>query len=304
MALMTQPNLSTKNEETPKVTNATKRSSSIGIAFKRLFSKSPQHDLLQNEVVRSQSVSSPLGQTPRASAQSAGVRGRPPPKSLSVPPNPIQVQNVEYKVLGGLFPAQQSLLPYDRITRAAMAMAPSHRGGHDVSAYGGNMVATTTATTHTYHGETHTTDRASTDASAAGTTTTDYSKSKRRSDFTARVPDQQRGDTNTEVIVHYSVPAGQRYLPIALGQTVTMVHIGSHNSSHVYEPTNAFLRSTEDGLRYHRSMNEADVYEGPLDMATFGKPVCGPLSDDSTWLVNPLSYDPTRPSSAPHQAEH
>ena len=108
MALMTQPNLSTKKEETPKVTNATKRSSSIGIAFKRLFSKSPQHDLLQNEVVRSQSVSSPLGhetpqeasQTPRALAQSAGVRGRTPPKSLSVPPNPIQVQNIEYQALG------------------------------------------------------------------------------------------------------------------------------------------------------------------------------------------------------------
>ena len=178
MALMTQPNLSTKNEETPKVTNATKRSSSIGIAFKRLFSKSPQHDLLQNEVVRSHSVSSPLGhetpqeasQTPRASAQSAGVRGRTPPKpypgenskgpqSLSVPPNPIQVQNIEYKVLGGLFPAQQSLLSHDRITRAAMAMAPSHRGGHDVSAYGlgeatgGYTAALTTATTHTYHGK-------------------------------------------------------------------------------------------------------------------------------------------------------
>ncbi len=122
---------------------------------------------------------------------------------------------------------------------AAMAMASSHRGGHDVSAYGlnetsgGYTVATESATTHTYHGETHTTDRASTDASAAGTTTTDYTKSKRRSDFTARVPDQQRGDTNTEVVVHYGVPADQRYLPIALGQTVTMVHIGSHNSSHV-----------------------------------------------------------------------
>ena len=120
---MTQPNLSPKNEETPKVTNATKRSSSIGIAFKRLFTKSPQHDLLQNEVVRSQSVSSPLGhetpqeasQTPRASAQSAGVRGRTQPKPYpgdtsrdiskgpqqqSLPPNPVQIQNIEYKVLG------------------------------------------------------------------------------------------------------------------------------------------------------------------------------------------------------------
>ena len=42
-------------------------------------------------------------------------------------------------------------------------------------------------------------------------------------------------------------------------------------------------------------MNDHDVYEGPLDMATFGRPVRGPLSDDKRWLVNPLIYDPTRP---------
>ena len=31
-------------------------------------------------------------------------------------------------------------------------------------------------------------------------------------------------------------------------------------------------------------------------MATFGRPVSGPSSDDERWLVNPLSYDPTRPA--------
>ena len=95
--------------------------------------------------------------------------------------------------------------------------------------------------------------------------------------------------------MHYAVPEGQRYLPIALGQTVTMVAVGRHYDHHVYEPVNTWLQSPEDGLRYHRSMNDQDVYTGPLDMATFGRPVGGPLSDDRKWLVNPLSYDPTRP---------
>ena len=55
----------------------------------------------------------------------------------------------------------------------------------------------------------------------------------------------------------------------------------------------AFARG---GLRFHRSMREDDVYDGPLDLARFGQAVVGPLSDDQKWLVNPLSYDPTRPS--------
>jgi hypothetical protein len=46
-------------------------------------------------------------------------------------------------------------------------------------------------------------------------------------------------------------------------------------------------------------MNVDDVYGGPLDMATFGRPVAGPLSEDQQWLVNPLSYDPTRPPPTP-----
>ena len=43
----------------------------------------------------------------------------------------------------------------------------------------------------------------------------------------------------------------------------------------VYEPINHWLKSPEAGLRYHRSMNEDKVYDGCLDMATFGRPVLG-----------------------------
>ena len=50
-------------------------------------------------------------------------------------------------------------------------------------------------------------------------------------------------------------------------------------------------------------MNESDVYEGPLDMAKFGRPVSGLLSAGATWLVNPLSYDRTRLTSS-HTVNH
>ena len=108
-----------------------------------------------------------------------------------------------------------------------------------------------------------------------------------------------RENSAAEVIVHYAVPEGQRYLPITLNHTVTMIYLGRHHEDHVYEPINTWLRSGEDGLRYHRSMNVDDVYGGPLGMATFGRPVAGPLSEDQQWLVTPPSYDPTRPPPTP-----
>ena len=74
-----------------------------------------------------------------------------------------------------------------------------------------------------------------------------------------------------------------------------MSNVGRHNDEYVYEPVNTWLQSTEEGLRFHRSMDDDDVYDGPLDMASFGRPVVGPLSEDERWLVNPLTYDPTRP---------
>ena len=73
-----------------------------------------------------------------------------------------------------------------------------------------------------------------------------------------------------------------------------MIELGCHNGLHVFEPINDWLQSSEDGLRFHRTMNPADVYEGPLDIAAFGKPVAGSLADDKNWLVNPVTYDPTR----------
>ena len=107
----------------------------------------------------------------------------------------------------------------------------------------------------------------------------------------------------TNVIVHYTVPAGTRFLPLHLGEKVTMLHIGQHDNYHVFEPINDYLKSNEEGLRYHRTMNERDVYEGPLDIAKFGRPVSGALSEDQRWLVNPLTYDPTRPTALKDHGE-
>ena len=74
-----------------------------------------------------------------------------------------------------------------------------------------------------------------------------------------------------------------------------MIHIGINGDHLVFEPTNRWLNSTEDGLRYHRSMDETDVYDGPLEMATFGRAVEGPLSADRQWMISPIAYDPIRP---------
>jgi len=103
-----------------------------------------------------------------------------------------------------------------------------------------------------------------------------------------------RGDT-TSVTIHYAIPPGQRFLPIVLYEAVTMIRIGDHNGHGVYEPINDFLKSPEDGLRFHRTMDFNDVYHGPLDLAPWNRPVVGQLSDDKSWIVNPLTYDPTRP---------
>ena len=44
-------------------------------------------------------------------------------------------------------------------------------------------------------------------------------------------------------------------------------------------------------------MHVDDVYEGCLDMATFGHAVVGPVTDDRPWVINPLTYDPTCPAA-------
>jgi hypothetical protein len=243
---------------------------------------------------------------PSVGKQRPGETSPTPTCTHSSPPNSYQIQQVGYNYKGGLLQARTHSLPYDRVTRAAMAMASSHRGGPpDVSAYGGGPLVADHDyfCAHTHHGETQTTVALNTTGRADVMTTGESTIPATRSDQSARVPTGQRGETTTDVIVHYSVPAGQRYLPISLGHTVTMIHIGNHNDGHVFEPTNAYLGSNEEGLRYHRSMNESDVYECPLDMAKFGRPVSGPLSSDAKWLVNPLPYDATRPTSS-YTANH
>ena len=287
---MTSSSSPAQKEETLTVSGATKRSSSVGRAFTRFFSRSPPEKTAQ----RSTSEASALGPPNPGSSQGSDggvVRGRTPPRGLdtsspttdatfgqsSQPPNPNSPQfhcfapkpNKQHHTtttegnLGGLL-LQQSH------SRAAMAM--SHRGGHPTiqaadGGTGGLRTETTRATTSTVSAP---------------------------ANFSFSSQDPSIG--GTEVIVQYSVPDGQRFLPITLGPHVTMIHVGRHDGKHVYEPTNQWLRSPEEGLRFHRSMREDDVYDGPLDLARFGQAVVGPLSDDQKWLVNPLSYDPTRPS--------
>ena len=122
---------------------------------------------------------------------------------------------------------------------------------------------------------------------------------------TARVPDQQRGThagTTSVVEIYYSTPSGQRYLPIVLYESVTMIKIGDHNGQQVYEPVNYNLRSPEDGLRYHKSMDYNDVYHGPLEVAPWNRPVVGRISADESWIINPSAYDPTCPAGGTQQS--
>ena len=150
MAMPTDIPNSTQPEETPKV--APKRSSSVGAAFKRLFSQSP------SQAERASSVASPsllAAEHPKELGLRGGTRGRTPPKhsaspptpdsenpgeTSSLPPNnsfyfcPTKSENdASIKNMGGREARTQSLLfAHDRITRAAMAqtaaMAQSHRG--------------------------------------------------------------------------------------------------------------------------------------------------------------------------------
>ena len=103
--------------------------------------------------------------------------------------------------------------------------------------------------------------------------------------------------TTTTILVNYIAPEGQKYLPIVLNDQVTMVHLGQHDGEQVFEPTDMILGSPEDGLRYHHSMSATDMFEGPFDLAPWGRPVVGPISSDQLWLINPQPYDPTKSPS-------
>ena len=75
-------------EGTPKTTNSMKRSSSVGAAFKRLFSKSPS---AADRSTSETSVSLLGAETSQGSVIVGGARGRTPPR-LSVSPNLIDYQ--------------------------------------------------------------------------------------------------------------------------------------------------------------------------------------------------------------------
>jgi len=112
--------------------------------------------------------------------------------------------------------------------------------------------------------------------------------------YPVRSPKQQK-----TVVVHYSVPAGQAFLPINLDETVTMIQIGDHYGQGVFEPINTYLRSNEEGLRFYRSMNSSDPFNGPLDVSPWHVAVVGEKSEDENWLIAPVKYDPTmRPPEA------
>ena len=294
MTLVTPSRDATQSEETPKV-SAPQRSSSVGRMITRLFSTSPKPDA--NRSTSENSPFSVLGKqtpSPQEPSRTAGVRGRTPPKNSdttgrygdptpedsSQPPYPTSSQ-----LRGGLLtaPAQVSS------SRITMAMA-SHRGGHPVIEGGWTGTIGGTGGGHqslVHYGETRV---IMAESEIHGSSTAQGGQSS------------QSAEPATDIIVQYTAPAGQRYLPIFLGDAVTMVRIGSHGAFGVFEPTNRFLRSTEEGLRYHRSVNERDIYDGPLDMARFGRPVTGTVSLDSQWLVSPLAYDSTRPVIVPTQS--
>jgi hypothetical protein len=78
-----------------------------------------------------------------------------------------------------------------------------------------------------------------------------------------------------------------------LDETVTMLQVGEHYGQGVFEPINTYLRSSEDGLRFYRSMNATDPYDGPLDVAPWHVAVVGEEPDDTNWLIGPVRYDPT-----------
>ena len=133
-------------EGTPKTTNATKRSSSVGAASERLSSKSPS---AAERSTSETSVSLLRAETSQESVLVGGARGRTPPRlsvspnltdyqqlgetstsSSTLPPNnpfycPIKSYNeaLGIKKFGGELLATKQ---FDRITRAAMAQ--SHRG--------------------------------------------------------------------------------------------------------------------------------------------------------------------------------
>ena len=103
--------------------------------------------------------------------------------------------------------------------------------------------------------------------------------------------------STTSVVVHYPAPPGLTFLHMFFNDCVTLIWIRRDlgNGHKVFEPTNTYLQSTEDGPRFHRSMSTTGMYDGPLDLTPWGEPIAGPVSNDIKWVVNPVH--PTREMS-------
>jgi hypothetical protein len=106
--------------------------------------------------------------------------------------------------------------------------------------------------------------------------------------YPVRSPKQQK-----TIVVHYSVPAGQAFLPINLDETVTMIQIGDHYGQGVFEPINTYLRSNEEGLRFYRSMSPNDPHDGLLGVAPWHVAAVGGTSEGKNLLFATVKYDPT-----------
>ena len=251
-----------------------KRSTSVGAAFRSMFSRSDEQpetapspwtgsvtsadiaNALEKQTRASSANSSfpnsPLGPPAGDHMANANKRGRPTTLESNTPSpaarfftpsvNPTKTNANPIQHLEGVIIDKGS----PRASSSAMAMQ-SHRGGPMevmVTATATNATHDTT-TTSIYHGETHRNEPNISSSSASD-------------------PDQQRGShkattDTTSVTINYAEPPGQRFLPVVLYESVTMVQIGEHNGLRVFEPVNDFLRSPEDGLRYHRTMDFNDV---------------------------------------------
>ena len=262
--------------------NRPQRSSSVGNAFRRLFSKSPVPD---QERSSSENAASSLGQqTPSPS------RGRSIPilpligtdqtwETSTLPPNnpyyrPVRAHPRAKRGFGGVNTQASHNYSAEQVSAGAMA---SHRGGHpelSASGTGGSWRSRSKSATGTSIGTTviseipqdqskfspvsalpghfhsvrsvlapvHVSSDSHTGFDSQPTATQKgeipLSASEQRiyiaDSMTNTTPldgipkvTKNPKDSNTNIIVQYSVPTGTRYLPIAIGDKITMVFIGN-----------------------------------------------------------------------------
>ena len=82
-----------------------------------------------------------------------------------------------------------------------------------------------------------------------------------------------------------------------------MIQIGVANGLHLSMPIITFLKSTEDGLRYCRSIYPTHVAKGDTDIAPWGTTLHGEISDDAKWMVGTLISKGSSEAMVPHIAE-